>query len=203
METLRTFTANSEDELWQQVAADMAQEKDFLQYSAQLNQGRYRMLLDIDIDMGGGFEGSFESTTLTAAITGPMPLHFHLHEQDWVNELGKLLGLEDVALGYPVLDDAFIIKTNNPTQLKLLLSSAELQGLLLKYRDDMQLTLGPADHQDGTAVELRFMAERALVDPAQLQEVYHMLLLLLEQLNPPAVVRSELSEGEPHTRSRS
>ncbi|RSK32441.1 hypothetical protein [Hymenobacter metallilatus] len=181
MDTTRTFHADSESELWQQVAADIARQPDMYDYSADLHQQDFRVRLELDIDLGGGFEGGYELTTLTASVPAHMAFHFALHEQDWVHEVGKLLGLQDVEVGDPALDAAFIITTNQPDTLRQLLADPEVRATLLRY-PDARLALAPASHAPDAPVQLTFTAERAITEPAQLQEIYHMLLVLQQQL---------------------
>lgn len=184
METTRTFSADSETALWQQVAADMSRQPDLFDYTANLHQNGYQMQLSLDIDLGGGFEGGFETTTFRAVVPGPTTLNFTLHEQDWVHELGKLLGLRDVELSDPDLDTAYIMTTNHPDQLRaLLFSDPAVRETLLRYQElRLDLTTDPAAPEAGTV--LTFTKEQALTDPTQLQEIYHMLLVLLQQLAP-------------------
>jgi hypothetical protein len=187
--SIRSFSADTETELWDQISADMLRDGSMLEYAAQLNQGGYQFMLDIDIDPGGGFEGGYATTTLAALVPGAPALRFSLVEQDLVHELGKLLGLKDVELGYPALDAAFIIRTNEPGTLRTLLADEAVQTTLLKYRE-LRLTLAPASEAPETteapaeAVYLVFSKEAGIVDPAQLREIYQLLLSLLRQLAP-------------------
>lgn len=184
MDAIRTFSAASETDLWQQVAADMDRQPDLYDYQADLHEAGYRVRLEFDIDLGGGFEGGYEQTTLTAPVPGRPAFHFALHEQDWLHEIGKLLGLQDVELGDPELDAAFIITTNQPDTLRQLLAPAEVRATLLRF-PDARLTLAPASHDAEAEVWLTFTEERAITDLAQLREIYRLLLLLLRQLAPP------------------
>ncbi|QDA59529.1 hypothetical protein [Hymenobacter jejuensis] len=183
MENPRIFTANSEAEIWQQVTADMALQGEIYEYSAQLNQGKQQILLDIDIDLGGGFESGFESTTLTARVSDDVALRFAIHEQDWVSELGKLLGLEDIEIGYPDFDEAFIIKTNEPATLHTLFADGNLRAILLNHKG-FELTLAPETHHSETDIVLRFSKDEGIVEAADLQQLYHLMYALLERLNP-------------------
>ncbi|RPD47114.1 hypothetical protein DNI29_13270 [Hymenobacter sediminis] len=183
MESTRTYSADTEAALWQQVAADLALEENQYEYRAELLQGGYRINFELDIDLGGGFEGGYELTTFSAVVPGQPSFHFALHEQDWVHELGKLLGLTDVELGDPDLDAAFIITTNDAVALRMLLNESAVRATLLKYQE-LRLTLAPASHEPGAEVLLTFTKEEGITDPAQLQEIYHMLYLLLQRLTP-------------------
>lgn len=195
MYTIPTFSADTETALWQQVAADMARTPDLFDYSANLHYSGYEVQLSLDIDLGGGFESGYETTTFRAVVPGQTALHFTLHEQDWVHELGKLLGLQDVELGDPELDAAYIITTNHPDQLRaLLLSDPAVRQTLLHYQElRLDLTPDPAAPETGTL--LTFTKEQALTNPEQLQEIHHLLLVLLQQLATPPAVSSGPASG--------
>lgn len=182
MLTRHTFTAATEDALWQQVAADLRQDADPFEYAAELVQAGHVIHFSLDIDLGGGFESGFATTTFTAPILAPLPLRFALHEQDWLHELGKLLGLTDVELGDAELDATFIIKTNDADALRqLLLDTPDVRPTLLRYPAG-RLTLAPAE---ATApLLLTFAIDEALTEPAQLREVYHLVYQLLQRLVP-------------------
>jgi hypothetical protein len=55
MEFDKIYTGNTEDDVWQQLAADV--DENVLEYHALIKQGSRNITLDIDIDLGGGFEG--------------------------------------------------------------------------------------------------------------------------------------------------
>ncbi|RFP65776.1 hypothetical protein D0N36_07550 [Hymenobacter lapidiphilus] len=183
MDAIRTFTADSEPALWAQVAADMASQPDLFDYRADLRQPPYCVRLELDIDLGGGFEGGYELTTLRAVVPGQPALRFALHEQDWVHEIGKLLGLEDVELGYAELDQTFIITTNDPNTLRRLLADPAVHQTLL-HHPAARFTLAPDSDAADAPLLLTFHLERAVIEPDQLRELYQLLLRMLQQLAP-------------------
>ncbi|WP_051718854.1 hypothetical protein [Hymenobacter sp. IS2118] len=184
MSNVHIFSADTEAVLWQEVAATITREGDLFDYSAELIQDGYHIQLDVEIDLGGGFEGGFQSTRMAAQVPDNTRLRFALHEQDWLHEVGKLLGMTDVELGDPELDAAFIITTNNEAALReLLLPDLALRQTLLRHQE-CRLTLAPASHEAGAFVYLTFFKETALTDPAELREVYHALYTLLRKIAP-------------------
>src|SRR5688572_13784996 len=184
MENLVRITGNTEEEIWQQVANDLAQKGDILEYSAQLVQGHTDIYMTIDIDLGGGFEGGYETTSFMAPLAETKPFKFHIHEQNWVNEIGKVFGLEDVELGYPELDEAFIIKTNEPETLKALLADENLRRALLKHRE-CELKLSPENDEPEAQHLLTYTIDQAITEVSELREIYHMLLDLVQKLEQP------------------
>ncbi|TGE25928.1 hypothetical protein E5K00_12275 [Hymenobacter aquaticus] len=182
MHPARTFTAATEEALWQQIQADIHDQDDLFDYTAELIQAGYHVQLDIDVDFGSGFEGGTELTTLRAVV--PTPLRFALHEQTWLHELGKLLGLSDVELGDTALDAAFVITTNDEAALRrLLLETPTVRDTLLRYAD-FRFILAPDSTHDAAETALTFSRETALLDLSQLRELYHLMLTLLQRLAP-------------------
>lgn len=181
MENVRKFSGQTENEIWEQISQDMAREDDILEYTAIIEQQGQAILFDIDIDLGGGFESGFETTRFTATVPEQTTLHFHLYPQDWVNEIGKLFGMEDVALGYPELDAAYIVKTNQPETLKQIFTESEIQQLLLKY-PKAHLKLAPNEDEGETSLRLSVYFYEAVTNPTDLQQVYHLLIIFLDKI---------------------
>ena len=185
MEKVKNFSAETEEALWQQLTNDLNAQKDILEYTARLQCQGKNILFNIDVDLGGGFEGGFETTTFSASVPGNNEFNFHLYPQDWVNEIGKLFGMEDIELGIPELDKAFIIKTNQPEKLRTLFADPAVQTALIRY-PSIHLKLAQAEH-DVDVNQLSAYFYEAITDPAKLREVYHLLSTLLDKVNPPTI----------------
>ena len=54
----------TEQQIWEQVSADFDKGNQLQSYNAVITQGNTRIILDIDIDLGGGFESGFSTTIL-------------------------------------------------------------------------------------------------------------------------------------------
>jgi|GEM_PF-4888256 len=74
------ITADTEEEVLQQIKQHLLN-RDFLEYSAIIVQGRRKTILDIDIDLGGGFESGYETTTLSAPLLNTPVCRFAIHEE--------------------------------------------------------------------------------------------------------------------------
>ncbi|WP_192822025.1 hypothetical protein [Rufibacter sp. LB8] len=186
MEALRKFNCTSEEELWQQVALDIARDKNLTSYSAQLNLNDTEVFLDIDIDLGGGFESGFSTTTFMAPLLSPSTFQFVLHEQDWMSEIGKFFGMDDVTLGYPELDEAFVVKTNQPETLQALFADEHLRHALLQH-PNCELKLGTESDDADAPPFITFSKDEAILDMTKLQEVYRMVITIVQKLAGPVV----------------
>ncbi|RNI31595.1 hypothetical protein [Rufibacter latericius] len=181
METIKSFSAETEEELWHQVAHDMASQKELLSYSALLEQRGTQIYFDTDIDLGGGFESGISSTTFMAPVPSHVTLRFALHEQGWIDEVGKFFGMEDIELGFPDIDDAFIIKTNQPEVLKNLFADPFIHETLLKHRN-CELRLNDDEDETGPETVLTFSKDEAILDMGELREIYRLLYEMLHKL---------------------
>ncbi len=111
--TQEKIISGNEDEIWQQITADFIKEDDLLEYRVVIEQQNRRILLDIDIDLGGGFEGGFESTMLRSQLESIGDFRFAIHDESFIDEVGKFFGMQDVVIGYPEFDKKVLIKSND------------------------------------------------------------------------------------------
>ncbi|MFC6997223.1 hypothetical protein [Rufibacter roseus] len=181
MESIKTFTGATEDEVWQKIAFDMASQKELLSYSALIKLPDAQIYFDTDLDLGGGFEGGISTTTFMAPVPENVTLRFALHEQGFIDELGKFFGMEDVELGVKDIDDAFIIKTNQPEEMKRLLSDPAIHPTLLKHKN-CELKLHEDADEEGPETVLTFSKDEAILDIAELREIFSMLHSLMQKL---------------------
>ncbi len=183
MQNLKKFSGENEQTIWREIAADMAQHGEFFEYAAEINQQGQIILFDIDIDLGGGFEGGFTSTHFIAPLTSQSGnFKFSIHDQHWTDQVGKLFGLEDVVIDYPLLDEALIIKTTDSKRLKALLADPTMQQTLLRY-ENFKLELNPDNEHHPDQDVLQFSLDEALTDIADLQEIYHLVWVIAKQLS--------------------
>ena len=90
---------SGEDEIWQQINDQFLQNSDPLEYTAIIEQENRKVILDIDIDLGGGFESGYETTSLTAPLHHTTDFKFAIHEEHFTDEIGKFFGMQDVVIG--------------------------------------------------------------------------------------------------------
>lgn len=183
METRRNLTGNNEPELWQQLEADLAQSADFLEYRAILHQGGQEIFLDIDSDPGGGFEGGFYQTALTASFSNPDHFLFALHHANFLDELGKFLGLQDIETGHPDFDQAIVVKANDETKVRTLLADESVRAALLSLPDFTFHTVLPHHEAPGNdACNLELRTGEVIADH-RLRGVYNAFFRVLIALN--------------------
>jgi hypothetical protein len=184
MEAERHITGHNEDQVWAQVQSDLTQNPDLLQYRAIIEQQNKKVLLDIDIDLGGGFEGGFATTILSARFPNPDGFRFALHEEDFFDDLGKFFGMQDVEIGYPDFDDRILVKTNDEARIRTILTDSTTRRVLASLRDFTFEIVLPDEDLDANESTLELIIEDAITDPARLREIYRVFFGILEILAP-------------------
>ena len=111
----------------------------------QVQAGDWTVTLDeyTVTSMAGKVPISIPYTRLRAPFPNPSGFRFSIHRASFFSYLGTLLGMQDVEVGYPEFDNAFVIKSNNEQVVKSLCRSERLRALVtaqpkfqLNIRDD-------------------------------------------------------------------
>lgn len=170
----------TEAEVWAQLTNKLAKEETVLEYKALILQGRHEVVLDIDIDLGGGFESGYAFTSFMATVASSNDFTFTIHEEDLLDEAGKLFGMQDVVIGYPEFDDKVIIKTNNEERVKSIFEDKDIRTGI-KALPDFKLKLVKADDAGNATLLLRI--EKAFSQINDLKAVYGTFICILNKLS--------------------
>jgi len=186
MQEERIISGHNEDEVWRQLNHDLTQNPDLLQYRAQINQQNKTIHLDIDIDLGGGFEGGYATTIFSAAFRNPDGYRFAIHEEGFFDDLGKFFGMQDIEIGYPDFDKAFIIKTNDESRVRTIFADDEARSVLLAIKDfTFEIVLTESDAgTNGNDSLLELIIEAGITDPVQLRQLYRVFFGTLNLIDP-------------------
>lgn len=189
METERHIRGHNEDQVWAQVESDLAQKPDLLLYRAILEQQHRAVLLDIDIDLGGGFEGGFATTIFSARFPNPDGFRFAMHEESFFDDLGKFFGMQDVEIGYQDFDDRIIVKTNDEGRIRAMLADDHIRTMLQSLKEFIFEIVPPEDDTAGEEghATLELIIEEGITDPVRLREIYHLFFGILLFINPAEV----------------
>jgi hypothetical protein len=176
----KTYTGTTEDEIWQQLAADINDET--LDYHALIKQGSTSVYLDIDIDLGGGFEGGYATTTYCAPVN-TQGFKFAIHEEHFTDEIGKFFGMQDIKTGYEDLDHHLIIKTTDEAKVKTLFSDAGIRNVFTTLENfDLGIHLRNVEGSDEKHPFLELNIEDGITDIATLRALYHAFYMVLVAL---------------------
>lgn len=178
----KVINVTVEKEIWEKISSDFQQNPDLLQYSSIIIYDNTSILLDIDIDPGGGFESGFETTTFMSKLPANYPFRFAIHHQTFIDEIGKFLGMQDVRVGIEEFDKKFIVKTNDEQKVRNIFTDADISNILLSLGD---CTLGITSHSTGEEEKIPFLeyqTERGLFDVLELQKIYSVFYRVLKKL---------------------
>ncbi|WP_026463040.1 hypothetical protein [Adhaeribacter aquaticus] len=186
MQEEKEISGHNEDDVWSQIEADLSQQEDLLQYRAVIHQQNKTIHLDIDIDLGGGFEGGYATTIFSAPFTNRSGFRFAVHEESFFDDLGKMLGMQDISIGYPHFDDKLIIKTNDESRVRTLFTDDNIREVLLSLSDFTFEIVLPENTGDETSDDsrLELIIEEGITDPVRLRQLYRIFFSTLTLIEP-------------------
>lgn len=180
METDKIYIGDTENDVWQQLAADI--NEDIWDYQAIIRQGNREVKLDIDIDLGGGFESGYGTTSFSSPLSNA-DFRFAVHEEDFIDEIGKFFGMQDVKVGFPELDDHLLIKTNDEARVRTLFTDAPVIAVFTALTDfDFGIRLHSVAGSDHKQACLELHIDDGITDLQTLRELYHAFCLVLDKL---------------------
>src|SRR5688500_16243068 len=101
MQERTLIKGNDKETLVQSLATYFAQQQDAFQHALTLQQGERQVLLEIDIDPGGGFESGYATTRFSTPVQLEHDFAFTIHPEGFLADFAKLFGLQDEVIGYP------------------------------------------------------------------------------------------------------
>ena len=183
MEDIKIISGSSEQDVWQNIEADLAAEDEVLNYDVVINQGGKQVQLTVDIDPGGGFEGGFETTELRAPLALVSDFRFAVHDEDFIDEIGRFFGMEDVETGYTDLDKNVVIKSNDEEKVHRIFGDDDVRELFTKL-EDFDLSIHHQKLRDSESEQpvLELNINEGITDPTSLRTVYHAFYKVLEMI---------------------
>ena len=74
-------------------------------------------------------------TRMRAPYVNPGQFRFNVYRESVFSGIAKRLGMQDIEIGDPPFDEGFIVKSNDPSRVRELLSNARMRELLSKQKD--------------------------------------------------------------------
>jgi hypothetical protein len=183
MDNDHVVKGTTEEEIWQQISSEFAQNPDPLEYSAIIQHGHQQVFLNIDIDLGGGFESGYETTSFTAPLHTSTGFRFAIHEEHFTDEIGKFFGMQDVVIGYDEFDKKFIIKTNSLDKVKEIFEDSTVRSVIQTLKN---FTFAVTTHHTSTTTDqpfLELVIETGITDPDKLRSIYSAYYAVLAKLD--------------------
>lgn len=185
MEQLKTISGSTEEQVWSQLETDLFSD-DVFNYNALLTYNNREVWFYMDIDLGGGFEGGSEFMQLKAPLVSTdSPFRFAVHDKNFVDVIGKFLGMQDIKIGYPDLDKHLIIKTNDEHTLHRIFADAEVRAVFTGLNSfDCGIHMHHSDEDDLKHPFLELNMNYVIKDAAACRKVFHAFDKLLSAIVP-------------------
>jgi hypothetical protein len=183
-EERRIIAGATEEEIAQQLTADLTVDENLVYYEAEIDQDGFKTLLIIDIDLGGGFESGYATTSFTSPVPVPDNFKLAIHKEGFLDSAGKLFGMQDVVLGYPDFDERFIVRTNDEVKVKTLFGDEAVRTTLLSI-PHLLLHIGHREIEGIKRNLLELEIEEGITDPAALLAIYQAFFNLLKKISGP------------------
>lgn len=190
MENYKIIKGNTDSEIWEQVRKDLDTISYPFVYWINIQLNEHSVFLNIETDPGGGFESGFQSTTLTAPvpvqfttlstrINESKNFRFALHNEDFIDKLGKFFGMEDVKIGYPEFDKKLIVKTNDAGRIKAVFADEETRKLFQSL-NGFNLHIAYYDDEPDKHAALELDIDRDITNVEELQRIFNAFVNVLE-----------------------
>ena len=178
----------SKKEIWRQLSAEM--QATFVDGGAwkadrvEAAHGQWLVTLDTYAVSTGKTVVVF--TRMRAPYANPDGFRFTIYRRGVFTALGKLLGMQDVEVGYEEFDRDFVIKGNDENKLRQLFANAKLRDLISAQKDikfsvkDDEGWFG-AKFPDGVD-ELAFVVAGIIKDIDRLKKLFELFAETLDEL---------------------
>lgn len=134
-------------------------------------------------------------TRMRAPFINLHDLYFKIYKQGIFSEMGKFFGMQDIEVGYSDIDEDYIIKGNNETAIKNLLTSSRIRNLI-KEQPRFHLEIKESEGLFGPTLKqneriLYFQADRVITDVSLLKSLFDLFGEIMEELNRLGYASSE------------
>jgi hypothetical protein len=188
MGPLRKWFGPSREEVWKQLSESMHGryiDGSFLKGGkVEAEHGQWVVTLDTYVVSTG--KSTIVFTRLRAPYVNPDSFRFTIYRKGLFSNLGKWLGMQDIVVGDPVFDEAFIIKGTDERKVRALFDDPKLRELLTA-QPQMNLEVKDDERWFGTQFpdgvdELCFQVVGIIKDVERLQQLFALFAETLDQL---------------------
>ena len=190
MSVLRTLFGPSKQEIWRQFCDQTGGKyvpARFLKGDkVEASHGQWTVTLDTYVVSTG--KTTITYTRMRAPYVNPDGFTFTIYRKGIFSELGVLLGMQDVTVGYPEFDEAFVIKGSDEQKLRRLFSSQKIRELIgaqptirFMVKDDEMKFWGNRGFPEDVD-ELYFQVTGVIKDVERLKLLYDLFAETLDEL---------------------
>jgi hypothetical protein len=178
----------SKDDVWRQLSEEVGGELVDSGFwkgkKVQAHAGPWTITLDTYTESSG--ESAVTYTRMRAPYVNSDGFRFTIYRKGIFSELGKLLGMQDIEVGDPEFDEAFIIKANDEPKVVNLFADPNIRRMIqaqpkihLQVKDS-EGWFGPRFPED--VDELHFQVVGVVKDIDRLKALFDLFGAVLDQL---------------------
>ncbi|GKU25163.1 DUF3137 domain-containing protein [Clostridium folliculivorans] len=178
----------SKKEIWQQLALEI--NADYINNGVwkgdrvEAHVDNWTVVLDTYTVSTG--KSSITYTRMRAPFVNTDNFYFRIYRSGVFSGLGKMFGMEDINVGYPQFDEAFIIKANSESKVKQLFANDNIRKLI-QYQPSISLEIKDDEgyfksHFPDGVDELYFNVVGVIKDVERLKELYELFAEVLKEL---------------------
>jgi hypothetical protein len=180
---------SNKDEVWRQLSVEIGAEVVQGGFwkggnKVQAHVGPWTVTLDTYTVSSGHSHVTF--TRMRAPYVNPEGFRFTIYRKEFFSDLGKLLGMQDIEVGEPEFDEAFIIKGNDEDRVRVLFGNPKIRQMIQaqpKIRLDVKDSegwFGPKFPEN--VDELHFQVVGVIKDVERLKALFDLFATVLDQL---------------------
>jgi hypothetical protein len=188
MGALRRIFGPSRKEIWRQLSSEIdARYVDggfWTRDNVQATHDEWTVTLDTYTVSTG--KATVVFTRMRAPYVNPGGFQFTVYRKGVFSDIGKMLGMQDIEIGDESFDNVFIIKGNDETRVRELLSDQKIRELIAGQRD-IKFTVKDDEGWFGATFpegvdELHFQVVGIIKDVERLKLLYELFAETLDQL---------------------
>jgi hypothetical protein len=186
---LRQLFGPSQEEIWRQLCNEIGAqyvEGGFWKGSkVQAQHGQWTVTLDTYTTTDSENHTSTTYTRMRAPYVNKDGFRFTIYRKSIFSGLGKFFGMQDVEVGYPEFDEAFIIQGNDETKLRALFANPRIRQLI-EMQPAIHLTVKDDEGWFGTqfpdGVDELCFESGYISDVERLKALYYLFAEVLNHL---------------------
>lgn len=188
MSLLKKWFHGSRPEIWQKLSRELGGEYTRGTWKGgeriEVRHGEWILTLDTYVVPVG--KAYIPMSRMRAPFVNADGLWLKLHRESFFSSWGRFFGMQDLQIGVPEFDAAFVIKGNDERKVREFLANEKLRAVLLAEKD-VQLSVEDDEGWFGTkfpenADELRLVWQGHEKDPERLRRLFELFAEALDQL---------------------
>ena len=183
------MSENSKINIWQEFAKETGGTfkvgYSWISDSTEIEYKNWKIIFDNFTTYSGKY--STETVRVIAPIIVKDGFRFEIYRAGFIRKIEKIFGAQDIEIGYPDFDKAFIIKSNKELKVKALLRNKEIRQLIASLPE---VNLEISDHKEiwgdklpENEYELSYFMDGEIHSMATLKLLLQLFKLILDELH--------------------